>query len=899
MKLQYKIALLIFGIGSLLLVSVVSVYYFYNRSNYLQDLHVNLLDKAVERATHVEINLRERSRIAVAFSNTPMITEALSRSNAGFVEMTEEERTKEIVRLNKNWMKAADASDPFIRSYMNNPVAVYLKEHMKRNPGEYGEIFLTNRYGSIIATTGKLTTLAHAHKYWWHAAFAEGKGRIFFDDRGFDASVEGYVIGVTVPIMKDGEIIGILKCNVNIAGALLDTVQKLKLGETGRLKIARSGGRIVLEKEKEPLSTTAAPVLVEWMKNRDTGTVDIEDRGEKLLTAYAPISITSGSAEYGFGGKGESIDHIMGNRGELWYVLISQELKEALSPLRNRLREDIYVAFLTMLLLGVISIFFGRSLAQPVMKMERLARRVGEGDFDVEMDVRSEDELGHLAESFNSMTKSLRETTTSLDLLGREVEERKRVEKSLRSLEKAIETMQLGVTICDTKGEIVYTNPADARMHGYEVDELIGKDASLFAPSEMRRPMVLEEIREASNLVRESVNIRKDGSTFFVHLISDIVTGASGEPVGIVTACEDITARKRAEEALRKSEERFRLLIEECPAGIGIAREGKVVYVNNSYLNMFGYDKLADLEGRLLLDNIAPQCRQEISERVKNRAGGKTVPNAYETIGLKKDGTQFPFYADVALMQLSDGLASVAFLTDLTERKRIDEELESSREQLRNLALHLQTAREGERVRIARDIHDELGQILSVFKLDLLWINKRLRSDQKPISGKIEEVSEMVDSAIDSVQRISSELRPTLLDDVGLVAGMEWQAGEFSKRTGIECNVSVEPEEIALDENMSVDIFRIFQEALTNVVRHAEATRIDVSLKVENDRLDLEIQDNGRGIEEKDVSGSKSFGLMGMRERVYSWGGELRISGAQGKGTTLIVSVPIDEKGGS
>lgn len=757
---------MIFGTGSLLLVSVASVYYFYNRSNYLNDLHVNLLDKAVERAAHVEINLRERARIVVAFSNAPIIAETLSRSNAGFAEMTEEERTKEIDRLNKNWMKAADASDPFVRPYMNNPVAVYLNEHMKRNPEEYGEIFLTNRYGSILATTGKLTTLAHAHKYWWLAAFAEGKGRAFFDDRGFDASVEGYVVGVVVPIMKDGEIIGILKCNVNIAGALLDAVRRFKLGETGRLKIARSGGRIVLERDKEPLSTTAAPFLVEGMKDRDAGTVDIEDQGEKFLTAYAPISITSGSAEYGFGGKGESIDHIMGNRGELWYVLISQELKEALFPLQKRLRGDIYVALLAMLLMGVISIFFGRSLAQPVMKMERLARRVGEGDFDVEMDVSSGDELGHLAESFNSMTKSLRETTTSLDSLGREVEERKRVEKSLRSLEKAIETMQLGVTICNTKGKIIYTNPAEARMHGYEAEELIGKYVNIFAPQEIRRPATLEEINRNGNLVRESVNIRKDGSTFPVNLISDIVTDASGEPVGIVTACEDIT-----------------------------------------------------------------------------------------------------------------------------ERKRTDNELEESREQLRNLALHLQTAREGERVRIARNIHDELGQILSVFKLDLLWISKRLLKDQKPISEKIEEVSEMVDNAIDSVQRISSDLRPTLLDDVGLAAGMEWQAGEFSKRTGIECNVSFEPEGISLDDNISVDIFRIFQEALTNVVRHAEATRIDVSLKVDSDKLLLEIRDNGRGIKEKEISGPRSFGLMGMRERVYSWGGEFRISGDAGKGTTLIVSL--------
>ena len=359
-------------------------------------------------------------------------------------------------------------------------------------------------------------------------------------------------------------------------------------------------------------------------------------------------------------------------------------------------------------------------------------------------------------------------------LFARAAVHRKIAEKSLRSLEKAIETMQMGVTICDTKGKIVYTNPAEAEMHGYEAEELIGKDVNIFAPQEIRRPMTMEEIIRNGNLIRESVNIRKDGSTFPVKLISDVVIGAPGEPVGIVTACEDIT-----------------------------------------------------------------------------------------------------------------------------ERKRTDKELEESRERLRSLALHLQSAREGERVRIARNIHDELGQILSVFKLDLLWISKRLRSDQKPLTGKIEEVSKLVDNAIDSVQRISSDLRPTLLNDVGLVAGMEWQAGEFRERTGIECNVSVESEEISLDENISVDIFRIFQEALTNVVRHAEATRIDVSLQVKKGRLCLEIRDNGRGIEEKEISGPRSFGLMGMRERVYSWDGELRINGVAGKGTTLIVDLPINEKGGS
>ena len=802
MKLQYKIALMIFGLGSLSLVGVASVSYMHNRSQYIQHLHIDLRDAARERAAHVEMELKKKAGEARMLSGTPLIVEALARSNAEYASMTEDERQGKISRLNDRWMETAEASDPFVQSYMANPVAGFLKEHMERNPGEYGEIFLTNRYGSIIATTEKLTTLAHAHKYWWIAAFAEGKGRVFFDDRGFDSSVKGYVTGVVAPVMKDGEIIGILKCNVNISDILLETIEGLKLGETGHLKIARSGGRIVLEKDKEPLSTELPPVIVEGMKKRSEGSIVIEDGEETLLTAYVPISITAGSAEYAFGGKYESIDHIMGNRGELWYALLSQDLDEALFPLRESWRAGLFVGLLTLVLMGLFSMFFGRRMALPVMRMERLARRVGEGDFDAQMDVRSRDELGHLAGALNAMTMNLRVATSSRDQaedalkkvheeleirveersfelakanleLQMEITERKEVENSLRSLEKAVETMQLGVTICDAEGKIVYTNPADAKMHGYKVEELIGKEARIFAPSETWRPVPLEEIEKTGSRSGESFNITKDGRIFPVHLICDVVMDGSGEPAAIVTSCEDIT-----------------------------------------------------------------------------------------------------------------------------ERKRIDMELEESREQMRSLALHLQTVRESERIRIARDIHDELGQILSVFKLDFSWINKRLREDQKPLIGKIKEVSELVDGAIDSVQRICSELRPTLLDDVGIVAGIEWQAEELQKRTGIECKLSLETEGISLDKHVSIDIFRIFQEALTNIARHAGATRIDASLKVDNDKLILEIRDNGRGIREDEILGSKSFGLMGMRERVYSWGGELHISGIAGKGTTILVSVPLDEKGG-
>ena len=265
MKLQNKIALMIFVFGSFFLLVVTSLYYLYGRVDYVDNLHLNMKALARERATHVDLSLKEKATTAQTISNTPIIVEALARSNSEFAAMTEDERQEKIRSLNDRWKKTTDASNPFVRSYMTNPVASFLKAHMDRNPRVYGEIFLTNRYGSIVSTTGKLTTLAHANKYWWIAAFAEGKGRVFFDDRGFDSSVQGYVTGVVVPVMKDGVVIGILKCNINVIDILTDAIESFKLGETGTLKIVRSGGAIVLEKDKDPLATKAPDIIVEGM----------------------------------------------------------------------------------------------------------------------------------------------------------------------------------------------------------------------------------------------------------------------------------------------------------------------------------------------------------------------------------------------------------------------------------------------------------------------------------------------------------------------------------------------------------------------------------------------------------------------------------------------------------
>jgi signal transduction histidine kinase len=233
-------------------------------------------------------------------------------------------------------------------------------------------------------------------------------------------------------------------------------------------------------------------------------------------------------------------------------------------------------------------------------------------------------------------------------------------------------------------------------------------------------------------------------------------------------------------------------------------------------------------------------------------------------------------------------------VTDITDRKEAEEQLKTSRERLRDLSRHLESVREEERTNSAREIHDELGQLLTVLKIDMSWVAKRLPKAEASLADKTRTMYELIDKAIQTVKRISSELRPGLLDDLGLAAAIEWQAQELRKRTDIDFEFRASPKEITLDRDRSTAIFRICQEALTNVVRHANATRVKLSLQEKRGRILFRISDNGKGIEEKQLSDPKAFGLIGMRERAHFWGGEVKISGTPGKGTVVAVSIPLN-----
>jgi PAS domain S-box-containing protein len=255
-----------------------------------------------------------------------------------------------------------------------------------------------------------------------------------------------------------------------------------------------------------------------------------------------------------------------------------------------------------------------------------------------------------------------------------------------------------------------------------------------------------------------------------------------------------------------------------------------------------------------------------------------------------RKGPPLPVHLSLNPLRLEGTRAVCLIASDLSETKRAEKELRASSVQLRSLAAHLLTVREEERAMISREVHDELGQSLTAVKMDLAWLARRLPPENGEMIERIRSTRQLAESLIQDVRRISTELRPGILD-LGLAAAVEWQVQEFQSRTGIRCSHRLLTRE-AFAPKVSTVLFRILQESLTNVARHAKATRAEVVLQKQQDRLVLWIRDNGRGFDQADPSLSKSLGLMGMRERAAILGGQVNISSAPGKGTTVAAWIP-------
>ncbi len=332
---------------------------------------------------------------------------------------------------------------------------------------------------------------------------------------------------------------------------------------------------------------------------------------------------------------------------------------------------------------------------------------------------------------------------------------------------------------------------------------------------------------------------------------------------------------------------------------ISIDESQRIIMFNQGAEQIYGYgakEVLGKPLELLLPARFIGVHRQHVLNFAAAPENARRIAKDIEIFGRRKDGSEFLADASISKLKLAGETIFTAILWDLTERKKAEEELRRSREELRILAARLQQAREEERAVVAREIHDQLSGALTALKMDLSFLANRVPREDVALTERAENMSRIIDATLSSVRDIATQLRPSVLDDLGLVAAIEWQAEDFRNRSGIQCHLNLECGEIALDKNRSTAIFRIFQEALTNVARHARASEVWIGLTAEAGNLILDIRDNGRGITQEEISSSKSLGLLGMRERAFAFGGEIVIGVGPGGGTTVTLKIPVNQE---
>jgi PAS domain S-box-containing protein len=352
-----------------------------------------------------------------------------------------------------------------------------------------------------------------------------------------------------------------------------------------------------------------------------------------------------------------------------------------------------------------------------------------------------------------------------------------------------------------------------------------------------------------------------------------------------------IVVNRQGEEkvfTLQGADHTYRVFVERMNEGAAVlSSDHTVLHCNGRFARFLGA-RLQSVIGSSMLDLVWPDDHPKLDALLRRAA----QRNCRGEIRLQsRKGASLSVHLSLSPLRLDSTRAVCLIASDLSETKRAEQELRASSEQLRNLTAHLLSVREEERARISREVHDELGQSLTAVKMDLAWLAGRLPRRNGRMLKRICSTRQLANSIIQSIRRISTELRPAVLD-LGLAAAVEWQVQEFEARSGIQCKVRLLTREVVAS-NASTAMFRISQEIFTNVARHAKATRVEVVLQKQRDRLVLLIRDNGRGFDQADPSLSKSLGLLGMRERAAILGGRVNISSAPGKGTTVTAWIPL------
>ena len=457
-----------------------------------------------------------------------------------------------------------------------------------------------------------------------------------------------------------------------------------------------------------------------------------------------------------------------------------------------------------------------------------------------------------------------------------------------------------GMQLTDEEGRILLVNDSFCKIFQLNKQQLIGNPFSVvYAKPEQDEALKFyqQDIRNKEIKTRfEREYTLWNGRKTWLEFSNSFLALPDGNKITL-SIVKDISERKSSEIELRESEQKFKMLFNNLNDAVFVTQlsrdrsYGDFIEVNDIACKRLGYtrDEFLRLSPSAIVWQKNIDDFNLFSEKLLKE--GHVI---YDIVHRAKDKKLIPVEINSHLFLYNDKLTSLSIARDITERKQAEQKLARSSRLLRELAVHLQSVREEERTLIAHEIHDELGQVLTALKISVSLLEKKLNKNQTALKQKVNALADMIDSSVESVQKISSKLRPGILDELGLIAAIEWQAEEFENLTNIKCNLVLPREEIKLERNKATAIFRIFQESLTNIARHSGADKATVSLLNHQSMIYLEIHDNGRGITQNQIRDFKSLGIHGMEERAMVFGGQLNIDGITGIGTTVKVEIPID-----
>lgn len=431
-------------------------------------------------------------------------------------------------------------------------------------------------------------------------------------------------------------------------------------------------------------------------------------------------------------------------------------------------------------------------------------------------------------------------------------------------------------------------NSMACTMSGYSREQLLTMtipEVVIFRKEDP--PLRIDEIKEGVSIIQERLLKRKDGSGVPVEINATRLKNGN-----LLSIVRDITERKNAERALLESENHLRTILDNEPECVMIlSKRGELVDMNPAGLAMIQADDLNEIKRTEVFDLVDESHRESFKLLHSNVFKGIIGKLEFRIKGLKGRKLWMETHAVPFRDTRGKIISLLAVTRDITERKNAEEKVSQYTNQLKELTAHLQHVREEERAALSRELHDELGQQLTAIKMDLSWLNNKVETDQ--LKSKLQETMNLLHETVSTLRRINSELRPSLLDDLGLFPALEYQANEFSKRYNILCSIDISIDEPEFKKDYDIAIFRIFQETLNNIAKHAKASEINVEVKTEKGRFNLTVVDNGKGFDTNDQRKRRSFGILGMTERAMMMSGSLHVKSSPGKGTTLRLSIPV------